>query len=442
MFDVSPVLATLIMFGMMFVLLLAGVPIAFALGAVGVTSILLLWGPKALSVVTTSAWAVMDFYTLVAVPLFIFMAMILQNSGVVDALFKSLRIWASSLNGGLALGVIAASTLIAAMSGLTATATLTMGISGLPLMLRAGYSKTLACGAILVGGGLGSLIPPSLIFIIYGVVAEVSIGKLFLGGVFPGLILSFLYSSYIGIRCYFQPKLGPALPLEERGNLREKIASTKGFVLPLFIIMACLAPIFLGVCSPTEAASIGVGGALVSAAICRKLNFAMMRDAAYTTFKVSCMVMWVTIGAFCFKAVFCGVGGPALARDFVSGLSLSPILIVVAMQLSYMVLGCFLDSIPIVMITMPVYIPIIVGLGFDRAWFGVLFIVNMQMAYITPPFGFDLFYMRSIAPPEVTTGDIYRSILPFLPLIMIALTLVLLFPQLALFLPNLIFGLK
>jgi len=309
-------------------------------------------------------------------------------------------------------------------------------------MLKKGYNKTIAIGPIMAGGALGILIPPSVSFIIYGMLTRSSIGRLFAGGLIPGLILSFLYVSYIGIRCYFQPHLGPALPLEERASLGKKIALSRGVILPILLIIAVLGSIFLGIASPTEAAAIGAAGAIACAAIHRRLNWQVLKETCYRTVRITGMVMWIVFGAFCFSSVFIATGGPELVKEFMLGLEVKPIIIILMMMVSYFILGCFVGEITILMVTMPIYFPIFLGLGYDPVWFGVLFMINMQMAYLTPPFGYCLFYMKGAAPPGVTMGDIYRSIIPFIGLQWIGLLAVLFFPQLALWLPEVVFGLK
>jgi tripartite ATP-independent transporter DctM subunit len=269
-----------------------------------------------------------------------------------------------------------------------------------------------------------------------------SIGRLFAGGIIPGLILSILYMSYIGIRCYFQPQLGPPLPKEERVSIVEKIKLSRGLILPILLIVAVLGSIFGGIASPTESAAVGALGAVICAAINRRLNWTMLREAATRTAGVTGMVMWILFGAFCFASVFVSSGGPTAVKEFVTGLDVPPILIIFMMQVSYMILGCFMEEITILFITIPIYMPILVGFGYDPVWFGVLFIVNMQMAYLTPPFGLTLFYMRGIAPKSVTLMDIYRSVVPFLGIQLIVLVLVLFFPQLSLWLPDVVFGLR
>jgi len=439
MIEASPLIAVIIMFSSLLVLLALGLPVVFALGGAGVLCILLLWGPQALSITVQSAWTTMLFYTLIAIPFFVFMAVILQGSGVADDLFYSMRLWFAGVPGGLAIGVVFICTIVAAMTGISATGVVTMGILALPIMLRLGYNKTIALGPILAGGALGFLIPPSVAFVLYGALVHVSIGRLFMGGIVPGLILSFLYVAYIVIRCSLQPKLGPTLPHEERGTFRQKVFSLKSLVFPGLLIATVLGTIFLGIASPTEAAAAGAVGAVLCAAVHGRLNWAMLKEATMQTFKTSGMVMWILIGAYTYKAVFFGVGGPALIREFLTNLPVAPMVIILAMQVSFMILGCFLSELPIMMMTLPAYIPVIEMFGYSKIWFGVLFLVNMQMAYLTPPFGFCLFYMKGVAPPEVSMGDIYRSILPFVGLQLVCLLLVMFYPQLALWLPDLVF---
>ena len=418
-----------------------GLPMAFTLGGSAMITAFFFWGPATLYAAASSTYGMARNMVLIAMPLFIFMAAVLERSGVADDLFAAMRQWLGPLNGGLAMAVVLICTVIAAMSGVTTTGVVTMGLIALPIMLKLNYDKTIAIGPILAGGALGILIPPSCTFIIYGMLTRTSVGKLFAGGVIPGLILSFLYVSYIGIRCYLKPKLGPALPEEERGSFRQKIILSRGLVLPILLILAVLGSIFAGIASPTEAAAVGAAGAIVCAAIHRRLDWQMLKEAAYRTFRVNGMIMWILFGAICFANVFIATGGPDLARAFVEGLEVDPIYIILMMQVTYMILGCFVDEITMLLITIPTYMPILTHFGFDPVWFGVLFLVNMQMAYLTPPFGFTLFYMKGVAPPGVTMGDIYRSIIPFLPLQLIVLLLVLFIPKLALWLPTVVFQL-
>jgi len=435
-------LPLLVLFGGLFLFLVLGLPMAFSLGGVAIIAAFFYIGPESLNFIATNTFGVMRKLVLIAMPLFIFMACVLERSGVADALYDAIRQWVGPLRGGLSMATVLVCTVIAALSGISTTGVVTMGLIALPIMLNRGYNKTIAIGPILAGGALGVLIPPSVGFIILGMLTRTSIGRLFAGGLIPGLILSSLYVGYIGIRCYLQPHLGPALPPEERVSLREKIALSRGLILPIILIVAVLGSIFAGIASPTESAAVGAGGAVICAAVHRKLNWQLLKEAAYRTFTVSGMVMWIFFGAFCFSAVFISTGGPHLIEGMLLGLEVEPIIVVLVMMLTYFVLGCVVDEITIMVLTIPVYMPILIGLGFDPVWFGVLFYINMQIAYLTPPFGYCLFYMKGVAPPGVTMGDIYRSILPFIGLQWIGLLAVLFFPQLALWLPEVVFGLK
>jgi len=431
-----------ILFGGLVFGLILGLPIAFALGSSSIIAAWIFMGPESLSFVARNTYGAMRNLSLVAMPLFIFMACVLERSNVVDDLYSAMHQWMGSLRGGLAMATVLIGTVIAAMSGVAAAGTVTMGLVALPIMLKRGYSKSMAIGPILAGGALGILIPPSCGFIVVGWLTKTSIGRLFAGGLIPGLVLAFLYVAYIGIRSFFQPHLGPTLPPEERASWREKIVLSRGLVLPVLLIAAILGSIFLGIASITEAAAVGAAGAIVCAAIHRKLDWQLLKEAACRTMAVNGMIMWIIFGAFCFSTVFISAGGPQLVEEFMLGLEVKPIIIILMMMLSYFILGCVVDDITMLMLTIPIYLPILLALGFDPVWFGVLFMINMQMGYLTPPFGYCLFYLKGVAPPGVTMGDIYRSILPFIGLQWIGLLAVLFFPQLALWLPNTVFALK
>jgi len=276
----------------------------------------------------------------------------------------------------------------------------------------------------------------------YAFLSGVSVGKLFAGGMLPGLMLATMYITYIGVRCYFQPEMGPPLPPEERTTWKEKIIALRGIVLPVILVVTVLGFIFLGVTSPTEASGVGALGALICAAVHRKLNWGLVKRAGLATLRLSGMIFWITIAAIALGKVYTGLGAPQMVRETMAGLGIGPWGILIMMQLSFFIMGMFLDDIAILFIAMPIYIPVIVGLGFDPLWFAILYIVNMQMAYLTPPYGFNLFYMRGVAPPEITMGDIYRSVIPFVALQALGLAMIMIFPQIVLFLPNLIFGIK
>jgi len=378
----------------------------------------------------------MGKFTLIAVPLFIFMAMLLERAGVADDMYTMMHRWMGGLRGGLAMGTVGICTVFAAMSGISGAATSSMGVIALPEMLKRKYSKSIAIGCIAAGGALGILIPPSVIMILYGVYTGESIGAMFMGGVFPGLLLSALFIVYIAIRCWLQKELGPALPPEERVGWREKFLSLRAVALPLLIVAMVLGSIYLGVCTPSEAAAMGVLGAIISAAVYRRLSWNLMKEACYRTAGLSGMIIWILAGAYCFTALYTATGISNLLHDILLSIPGGRYVTLIVMQLTFFILGCFLDPVGIIMITTPVFVPVIQELGFSTLWFAILFVVNMEMAYLTPPFGFNLFYMRAVAPPGTTMAEIYRSIAPFVLLQAVGLALVIIFPQIATWLPQ------
>jgi len=343
------------------------------------------------------------------------------------------------LRGGLAMGTVLICTLFAAMSGISGAGTVTMGIVALPNMLKRGYDKRIAMGCIMAGGALGVLIPPSVIMIVYGLFAQQSVGRLFAGGIFPGLLLSSLFVIYIGIRCYLNPSLGPVLPPEERANWRLKLVSLQAIVLPLFLVFGVLGSIFLGMATPTEASAVGAFGAIICAALHRKLNWSLVFNAAKRTLRTTAMIMWIILASAIFVAVYQGLGAAALIENMLMTAPVGKWVILIMMQLTLFILGCFIDPIGILMMTTPVFLPVIAFLGFDPLWYGIVFVVNMEMAYLTPPFGSNLFYMKGVVPKGITMLDIYRSIGPFVLLQALGLVIVIAFPQIALFIPSLLF---
>jgi len=431
-------LITIILFAFLILILITGLPLAFGMGGVAALIVLILQGPKALSILSGVTYGVMDNFILTAIPLFIFMGLILQHSGVADDAYEMMYKWIGGIKGGLAIGTVIVCTIFAACTGISGAATVTMGVIALPAMLKYNYHKSIAVGCISAGGALGILIPPSVLMIVYGVFSGESIGKLYAGGVFPGLLLAGLFIIYIAIRCYFQPQLGPPIPVKERANWREKFISLRAVILPIVLIIIVLGTIFNGVCTPTEAAAIGCAGSLICAAIHRKLNWKLLKNACYEGLRLSCMVVWIIIGGSCFASLYTYVGALEFIKGLVAALPISPYLIIAGMQVSLFILGCLMDPGGIVMITIPIFVPIIKMLGFDPVWFGVLFIVNMEMAYLTPPFGFNLFYMKAIVPKNITMMDIYKSIVPFVCLQACCLIICILFPKIILWLPQIL----
>jgi tripartite ATP-independent transporter DctM subunit len=431
-------LITLLLFGSLILFLALGLPLSFVLGGVGMVGCYFLWGSKGLFVAAAQAYGAMGKFSLLAIPLFIFMAMILERAGVADDLYTMMHRWMGPLRGGLAIGTVLICTIFAAMSGISGAATVSMGLIALPAMLKRNYDKVIAMGCISGGGALGILIPPSVPMILYATLTGESVGGLFAGGVFPGLLLSALFILYIGIRCFFQPSIGPALPREERATWEEKFVALRAVILPIMIILMVLGSIYLGVCTATEAAALGVLGAIISAAVYRKLNWILIKESCYRTASLTTMIIWILIGAYCFTSVYTGTGAHELMEHLLLSIPGGRYAILITMQLVFFILGCILDPAGIIMICTPVFVPVIKSLGFDPLWFGVLFIMNMEMGYLTPPFGFNLFYMKAIVPPGITMGDIYRSIVPFVILQGIGLVIVIIFPEIALWFPKLI----
>ncbi len=436
----SIVLATYFLFGLMLVLLAVGLPIAFAMGASAVVFGFVTLGAKSFYLIVMGVLNNIRTIILIAIPLFIFMGSVLQVSGLAEDAYVMAHKWIGGLRGGLAVGTVIICTLFAACTGISGAATVTMGLIALPAMLGRGYSKHLSVGAIMGGGALGALIPPSIMLILYGFMAGESVGRLFAGAIIPGLILSGLFIIYILVRCALRPALGPAVPPAERASWKEKLVSIKGVILPILLIVAVLGSIFSGFATPTEAAAVGGLGALVCAAVYRRLGLANLKEACSKTISLSAMVMWIVVGATAFTTVFTAAGGSELIKGVLLGLQVRPITIVIIMQLTLFVLGCFMDPAGIVLLTTPIYVPVIRALGFSAVWFGVVFAVNMEMAYLTPPYGFNLFYMKGVVPKGISMMDIYKSAIPFIFLQAIALILVLLFPNLCLLIPNLMFG--
>ena len=432
---------TFLMVGGFALLLLMGLPLAFVTGTVAMVLALSLFGPNALTLVASRTYTLMSEFVFVAVPMFILMASIMERSGVARDLFRAMHIWAGGLPGGLAIQTLCVAVLMAAMTGIIGGEIVLLGLIALPHMLRLKYDKKLAIGTICAGGSLGTMIPPSIVLIVYGLTANVSIGDLFLATVLPGLMLASLYVSYILIRCYLNPALGPPAPLEERSMpLREKLALLKGIVLPVLVAAWVLGSIYAGIAAVSEAAGMGVVGAIASAAVRRELNWTMIRESLHQTMSTCGMLLWLTFGANALIGVYNLMGGTRFIQNLMTGLPLEPLGIVIVMMAVLIVLGMFMDWIGLLMLTMPIFVPVIVALGFDPVWFGVLFTMNMQISYLTPPFGPAAFYLKGVAPPEISLHDIFNSLWPFIGLQALGLTIILFVPDIALWLPELVFG--
>jgi tripartite ATP-independent transporter DctM subunit len=430
---------TVLMFGSLFFLLGLGLPVAFACGSVGVIFTAILQGPAAVNLVSTRIFGLMTNYLLAAIPLFIFMACVLERSGIIEELYELVYQWMGAIKGGVASATVLACTMLAAMVGVIGASEVTMGVIALPQMLKRGYNKFIACGSILGGGTLGILIPPSVMLIVYGLVDNSSIGRLYAGAIVPGVLLSALFISYVTIRCYINPKLGPPVPIEERIPLRARMKLVVRIIAPGILIFLVLGTIFTGIAAPTEAAGVGAAGAIVLCGLQRKLSWKGLVQAAENTLKSSAMVMWTIFGANIFVGLYVMVGGGRFVTEMLLGSGLSPWGILLIMQMMLIFLGCFIDWVGIIMLCVPIFGPIVRQLGFDPVWFGVLFATNLQISFLSPPFGYALFYLKGVAPPEISTTDIWKSSAPFMGLQALAVVLVMIFPQIILWLPGLLY---
>jgi len=430
---------TLLFFGSLLFFLVLGLPLAFVLGGVSVIYLYFTWGPDAFYMVASQIWSTMGNFTLVAIPLFVFMAMVLERTGVAKDLYRMMYLWWGGLRGGLAIGTLGICAIFAAMCGISGAAVVAMGTIALPSMLERGYDKRMVLGCINTGGGWGILIPPSILMILYSLITGVSVGQMFAAGVLPGILLMVLTCIYIIVRCYFQPHLAPALPKDERASWREKMLALRAVILPIIIVVVTLGSIIAGVTTPTEAAAVGVFGALVSALVYRKFSWELMRDASIRTFKLTGMIMWILFAAHAFSAAYQSMGAQELIEGMITGIPGGPWAVIITMMVIVFFLAMVLDPVGIMLITLPVFLPIVQSMGFDPVWFGILFVINMEIGYMTPPFGFNLFYLKGVVPPSITMKDIYVSVIPFVLVEIVGLALIMIFPEIATYLPDLMF---
>ena len=422
------------------VLIFLGLPISFCLISTSLIFTIIFWGFSKVTVLVTSTYGNMINPTFLAIPLFIFMANILQSSGITDDLFDAIWKWLGGVRGGLAIASVAAITILSAMTGIGATGIFTIGMIAYPQMMKRGYDQSIAIGPIPPASALGPLIPPSNIMIILGGFASLSVGALFMGGFIPGFLISAGFVIYILIRCYLKPELAPVIPVEERPSLGEKLIASRGVALPLILVLTVLGGIWTGVTTAIEGAGVGAFGAMVCALIKNKLTLASLKEAATSTLKANVMVMWLLIGGSCYAAFMSASGMSAYLGNLLMNLPLPPMGIVAVLLLILLVMGMFIDSVAIIMITVPIFFPIIRALNFDPIWFGVLYTIAIVIGYITPPFGYNLFYMRAIIPPEVSTKVIYRSVLPYIPIMILVMFICLMFPKLILLIPQWLIG--
>jgi len=429
-------LLTLLYFGLLVLCVALGLPVAFSIGGTAVIFILWQLGSNCLLLVAISAWEAWTSHVMIAIPLFVLMAYLLQGCGMADDLFEMMYRWMGPVGGGLGMGTVVICTIFAAMAGMSALGTITMGLIALPAMMKRGYDKRLALGCIGAGGTLGILIPPSLPMIIYGFLAQESVGQLFLGGIIPGIILSTVFIVYIGLRCIFNRSVGPAVPKEERFTWRQKFASLRSMVLPLILIFMVLGFIYLGIATPTEAAGVGAMGAFIIVLIYRRFSWNLLRDSLIGTLRITAMAGWIILGAMLFTHVYATLGASQFLQELTLKMGLNRWLILALTQVTLFILGCFMDPTGMMVITLPIFVPLIRDLGFSAVWFGVLFVINMEMGYLTPPFGYNLFYMKLLAPKTATMQDIYMSVIPFILLEWLVLILMMAFPNIIMWLPE------
>lgn len=432
----------LMMFSSLMLMLLTGQRVFGAVGFVAAVSSLALWGNGGIEMPFTSSITLLNWYPLLTLPLFIFMGYMLSESGIASDLYRMFHVWMGPLHGGLAIGTLVLMVAISAMNGLS-VAGMAIGSSiALPEMLKRGYDKRMVSGVIQAGSSLGIMVPPSIVLVLYGMIARQPVSKLWLAGVFPGLLLAVMFIVYVAVRCKLQPELGPPLPKEERQmEMGEKLRLLGAGILPLAIIFSVTGLFMMGVTSLVESSAVGAGAATVAALAKRRLTRKVLDNTLLNTLNVSCMFMWIILAALCFGAVFDGLGAvKAIEFLFLEQWGLSPWGVLIMMQFSYIIMGMFLDDTAMLVIVAPLYIPLIISLGFNPIWYGVLYTITCQIAYMTPPFGYNLFLMKAMAPKEITLVDIYRSIVPFVIIMCIALATVMAFPQIALWLPEVYFG--
>ena len=429
----------LILFGVLFLLLLLGFPVAFTLGGVSFILGYVTFGADFFNLLPLRIWGVMTNYVLIAVPLFVFMGVMLEKSGLAENLLETMALLFGHLRGGLAISVVAVGALFGASTGIVGATVVTMGLLSLPTMLKRGYRAEVATGTISASGTLGQIIPPSIVLVLLGSVLNVSIWDMFVGAVVPGFVLVLLYVVYLVLIAIFKSEWAPAMPEEELAQFYGRAMVRRvfqAFVLPAVLFVAVLGSIFAGIASPTEAAAVGAFGATLLTVLQKKFSFATLKSVMVETTHLTCMVFIILVGATAFGLVFRGMHGDAYLTNLILSTNMSPGAFLALVMVMIFVAGFFIDFIEITFIIVPVVAPIFVALGVDLLWLGILIAMNLQTSFLTPPFGFSLFYLKGVAPPEVRTGHIYRGIIPFIIIQLIGLTLVITFPEMATSLPK------
>lgn len=444
MIEISPELVVILMFGSVIFGLVLGQPIAFVLAGTAVIFGFLGWGPEVWHLIVSRTYDSVSNYLLIAIPLFILMATFLEKSGIAEGLFKSMLYLFGPLNGAISLAVVMMCIVFAACTGIMGATVVSMSLMSMPVMMKHGYDKHLAVGTVAAGGSLGIIIPPSIMLVMMADRSGISVGKLFAGGLVPGVILAVLFFIYIGVLCHFRPEKGPALSIEERMAIpiaKKATMLLKNLVPPMALIFGVLGSIWFGIATPSEAAGVGAFTALVLMVVYGRFTWASFKEAISSAFKSSCMVMTVIIGATCFTGVFIGLGGGQVVTDIVMAFDfMGKWGMFGIMMLIVFLLGFLIDWIGIIYITFPIFMPIAAKLGFDPLWFVIVIAVNLQMSFITPPFGYALFYMKGTVPDwmGIKLVDIYKGIIPFVILQMIGLIIISIWQPLATWLPGLI----
>ena len=426
------------MFATMLLMLLTGQRVFGAIGFVAAMAALLLWGDGAVEMPYTAAWKLFKWYPMLTLPLFIYMGYMISESGIADDLYKMFHVYFGGIKGGLAIGTMGMMVAISAMNGLSVAGMAIGATIALPAMLKRGYDKRMITGVVQAGSSLGILVPPSVVLVLYGMIARQPVSKLWLAGILPGIMMATLFILYIYIRCKLQPELGPALPKEERQITREeKFKLLQAGLIPFAIFFSMTGLFLMGIASLVECSAVGAFGATLAALLKGKLNWNVIENTLKKTLGVSCMFMWIILAALSFGAVFDGIGAVrAIETLFIERWNLSPWGVLIMMQLSYILMGMFLDDTAMLVIVAPLYVPLIIALGFNPIWYGVLYTITCQIAYMTPPFGYNLFLMRAMAPKDIDLMDIYRSIIPFVLVMCLGLAIVMIFPEIATWLPD------
>ena len=421
-----------------FTLMLLGLPIAFCLISSSVVFTLLFWDPQALYVVPTTIFSQSTKEVFLAIPLFVFLAAVLERSGIAESLYDMFYKWVGRLGGGLAIGCVLICTIIDAISGLGASGIVTIGSLGLKEMFKRKYDKHLAIGCIAAGSALGPLIPPSVIMIIISGFTGLSVGKLFAGGLFPGLLCSAGFVIYIVVLCALKPNMGPPIPRHVKVTWIERLISLRAVILPVFLILAVMGSIYTGITTPTEGAGVGAFGALICAAINRKLTLKSLYEAGRASVRTTCMVMWLLIGGSLFSSLLNAIGVQESVSQILKAIETQygSMSVLAIMMVIVFIMGMFIDGAAITVLTMPIFFPVVITANIDPLWFGILFTINIVTGYLTPPFGMNLFYMKGITPPEITMADIYKSISPYVAIMIVVLIVVIIFPQIAVWFPN------